>query len=176
MPRANPEQLRQQEHRRETVRNGIFQGLLNQPRTLRRWLNHQSISPSTHRREPDSIVAVVNLHQDHVTSLRTIDHQLLRQGDTQWLTPQALRCPNSRIDPQEATLFCIMAEPLLKAIALTPAGWNDCWVLQTAIDDYEDNPTISPLSPITVAASKAITPLPYKVVLTPPQNLMATPA
>lgn len=172
MPHANPEQLRNQEARREQLRRGIVSHLSKQPRLLKLWLTHQPIAPSMSRREPDSIVAVANINADRLTSLRTIDYGRLRKGDTQWLSPQELHCPNTGMSPEEATLFCIIAEPTLKAIALTTKGWNDCWVLQQTVDDDEENDELSPLKPIEIAAA-ALGNLPYKAVLTPPANLVS---
>ena len=171
---ATPEQILIQRERRETLRHGIISKLSKQPELLNLWMRYQTVSDTHNRPEPESIIAVVNIHQDRITSLRTFDYRKLRKEDVPWLETQNLTCPKSGIPPQEATLFCITAEPTLKAIVLTPTGWNDCWVLQQDVDDYELIPALSPLFPIQVA-SKAISPLPHKVVMTPPINLVAIP-
>ena len=174
MPHATPEQTIQQQLRRETLRDAIISRLAAEPAQLNKWLRHQPDDPGTRRPEPDSIISVVNIHQGTATSLRTIETKRLRNGNTQWLNTQNLRCPTSDVQPQEATIFAIIAVPTIKAIALTDAGWNDCWNLQETLDDYEDNPALSPLLPIEIV-TKAIEPLPHKVVITSPQNLVTIP-
>ena len=171
MIHANQEQLRDQETRRELLRHGIISHLSAQPRLLKLWTAHQPIDPSMRQPEPESVVAVVNLDHLKVTSVRIVDYHRLRRGDTQWLKPENLRCPTTGKDPEEATIFSIMAEPALKAVALTPKGWNGCWVLQQVVDDEEDNDLLSVLKPIKIIAD-TLGNIPYKPVFTSPSNLV----
>ena len=175
MTPANPEQIRQQAQRRDAVQRAIFEHLAERKPLLAAWVRHQSLEDSLRCPEPSSIVAVVNLNHDHLpTSVRTLNANALNHGDAQWLGPSGLTCPNSRVPPQEATMFCIVADPALKVIALTPPGWNECWTLTHMVDD-EEHPDISPLQAIKVAA-QAIAPLTHKAVFTSPANLLTPPS
>lgn len=173
--RANPEQLRQQRQRRESVQQYILAKLSEHPRQLRLWQLCRPMDPNHHRPEPDSIVVVLNLDDRfQPTSLRTLLSKPIRHGDLQWLNPAAFTCPESGIIPDEATMFCITGEPTLKAIILTPAGWNDCWVLRQNVDDEEDNPLLSALTPVK-KAEEMLASLPNKAIFTPPHNLLGNP-
>ena len=174
MTNATPQQVAEQRQKRESVRDSIIDKLSAQPRILKLWTSYQGITAKISQPEPASVIAVVNITHDRISCVRTVDHRIVRNGDTEWLNPLNLRCPVTGAEPAEATLFCIMAEPTLKAIVLTPLGWNQCWTLQSTFDEEEDNDEMSILAPINTV-SEAISPIPYKVVMTPPVNLVVPP-
>lgn len=172
MPHATPEQVQQQDQRRNSVRDAVFAHLADKPKLLRMWTRQQPLDPSFARAEARSIAAVVNINERHeATAVRHVETLDLRRKERTWLSPTTLCCPNTGHQPGEATFFCIAAVPVLKAIALTPAGWNDCWVMQQQIDDDEENPQLSPLHIVDLAAA-AVAPLPYKAVFTPSNNII----
>ena len=174
MTNSTPQQIAEQRRKRESVRDGIIDKISAQTSILKLWTSYRGITAGTSQPEPESVIAIVNITHNRISCVRTIDHRRVRNGDTEWVNPMYLRCPVTGAAPAEATLFCIMAEPALKAIILTPPGWNQCWTLETAFDDEEDNDDMSVLAPIKTV-TEAISPMPYKVIMTAPVNLVLPP-